>query len=333
MEASNTDTAAAETRSNTIICSVLFLDIVGYSKVSGKEQIALKKVFNDMLSNAIKGIPPDSMIILDTGDGAAVNFLSDIEAPVKAAVSLRTVLLKEGASMKPPLSVRMGINMGPGHIIEDINGRQNIVGDVINVAQRVMSFAGQEQILVSRSYYEAVSRLSPEYMEMFRHFGSHADKHVREHEVYLVINPDEPESASTNKQPTSDVPVSQPGQHSSAPSAGAPEIKPETSGSKAKKRGVFASIFLGIYNFFASIFRIAFGMVRLIIVGILLVVLVTLTVRYGQSVINYINMYAGDMTDKAVKTVDQGLKAVTPKNPPKNTKPGKSSENPKGTSN
>ncbi|MDP1634075.1 MAG: PEGA domain-containing protein, partial [Gallionellaceae bacterium] len=74
-------------------------------------------------------------------------------------------------------------------LVKDINGQPNIVGDGINVAQRVMGFADPGQILVSRSYYDAVSRLSQEYAGMFHYQGSRTDKHVREHEVYAIGYP------------------------------------------------------------------------------------------------------------------------------------------------
>jgi hypothetical protein len=62
----------------------------------------------------------------------------------------------------------------------------NIIGDGINVAQRVMSFSRPGQLLVSRSFYEVVSCLSRDYLHLFQHEGSRTDKHVREHEVYSV---------------------------------------------------------------------------------------------------------------------------------------------------
>jgi hypothetical protein len=128
-------------------------------------------------------------IILDTGDGAAINFLGDVEDALKAALSLRESLLAEDPNVDPPLLVRMGINLGPVRLVRDINGQPNIVGDGINVAQRVMGFADAAQILVSRSYYDAVSRLSPQYAGMFHYQGSRTDKHVREHEVYAIGYP------------------------------------------------------------------------------------------------------------------------------------------------
>ena len=175
-----------EPDNKTIMCSVFFLDIVGYSKKSVTGQISLKERFNTYLSAAIRDVPITDRIILDTGDGAAINFLGDVEDALKAALSLRESLLNEDPNLNHPLLVRMGINLGPVRLVRDINGQPNIVGDGINVAQRVMGFADASQVLVSRSYYDAVSRLSPQYSGMFHYQGSRTDKHVREHEVYAI---------------------------------------------------------------------------------------------------------------------------------------------------
>jgi len=179
-----------EERGNkTIICSVIFLDIVEYSKKSVSGQISLKERFNAFLSIAIRDVPVNDRIILDTGDGAAISFLGDISDALHAALSMRSSLLNEGVRMEPPLLVRIGVNLGPVRLVKDINGQPNIVGDGINVAQRVMGFSDPGQILVSRSYYDAVSRLSQEYAGMFHYQGSRTDKHVREHEVYAIGYP------------------------------------------------------------------------------------------------------------------------------------------------
>ena len=179
-----------EEKSNkTIICSVLFLDIAEYAKKSVAGQISLKDRFNTYLSEAIADVPVADRIILDTGDGAAVNFIGDVEAALNAALRLRTSLLGEDPYLDPPLLVRIGINLGPVRLVRDINGQPNIVGDGINVAHRIMGFAESSQILVSRSYYDAVSGLSPQYPGMFHYQGSRTDKHVREHEIYAIGYP------------------------------------------------------------------------------------------------------------------------------------------------
>ena len=167
----------AESAGRTLVTSVLFLDIVGYSKKSVAEQMSVKQVFNDSLANALKPIGVPDRVILDTGDGAAVTFLGNPEDALFSGLILQ---------WDTQLPVRMGINLGPVRLVKDLNGQTNVVGDGINVGQRVMSFADPGQLLVSRSFYEVVSRLSDEYDNLFTHLGERKDKHVRAHEVYSV---------------------------------------------------------------------------------------------------------------------------------------------------
>jgi class 3 adenylate cyclase len=177
-----------ESSSRTLVCSVLFLDIVEYSKKPVAEQLQLKQTFNRVLTEALEPVPQRDRIILDTGDGAAVTFMGDPEDALFAAMSVRDM-----AGEATP--VRLGVNLGPVRLVKDLNAQMNIIGDGINVAQRIMSFSRPGQLLVSRSFYEVVSCLSREYVKLFRHEGSRTDKHVREHEVYSVIG------ASTARRP------------------------------------------------------------------------------------------------------------------------------------
>jgi class 3 adenylate cyclase len=176
----------AEHTNRTFICSVLFLDIVEYSQRSVAEQIALKERFNAVLTEAIAGVATDDRIILDTGDGAAVSFLGDPEDTLFAGMSLRDAVVRQDVTSGTQLQIRVGVNLGPVRLVKDINGQPNIIGDGINVAQRVMSFAEPGQILVSRSYYDVMARLSEDYAKLFHYEGAKTDKHVREHEVYAI---------------------------------------------------------------------------------------------------------------------------------------------------
>ncbi|MBK8323891.1 MAG: adenylate/guanylate cyclase domain-containing protein [Betaproteobacteria bacterium] len=175
----------------TFICSVVFIDLVGYSKKPVGEQIRLKTSLTNNLSAAIKDIPVNDRIILDTGDGAAISFLGDPEDALFTTLSLREAMMQEGMSATQVEAagddaVRMGINLGPVKLVKDINGHPNIIGDGINVSQRIMSFARPGQIVVSRSYYDVVSNLASEYAKLFTYEGSRTDKHVREHEIYVI---------------------------------------------------------------------------------------------------------------------------------------------------
>lgn len=174
-----------ERANRTFICSVLFLDIAEYSKKPVSEQIQLKDQFNSLIAAAIRDIAPNDRIILDTGDGVAVNFLGDPEDALFVAMSLREAFAPK-PDEPPKVPARIGINLGPVRLVRDLNGQPNIIGDGINVAQRVMGFARTGQVLVSRSYYEVVSHISEGYGKLFKYEGSRTDKHVREHEVYSV---------------------------------------------------------------------------------------------------------------------------------------------------
>ncbi|HYU68131.1 MAG TPA: adenylate/guanylate cyclase domain-containing protein [Burkholderiales bacterium] len=191
----------AEHTNRTFICSVLFLDIVEYSKQVVGVQIALKERFNAALTEAIAGVATDDRIILDTGDGAAVSFLGDPEDTLFAGMSLRDAVAGQDVTSGPQLQIRVGVNLGPVRLVKDINGQPNIIGDGINVAQRVMSFAEPGQILVSRSYYDVMARLSEDYAKLFRYEGAKTDKHVREHEVWSIS------SAPSNLRRTVPVPA------------------------------------------------------------------------------------------------------------------------------
>jgi class 3 adenylate cyclase len=171
----------------TFICSTVFVDLVEYSKKSVTEQLALKDRFTSLLAEALQGIDVNERIILDTGDGAAMSFLGDPENALFVGMSLRQAFQStDPADPAATAPIRIGINLGPVKLVKDINGHPNIVGDGINVAQRIMSFADNGQILVSRSFHDVVSCLSDDYAALFRFEGSRTDKHVRDHEVYAV---------------------------------------------------------------------------------------------------------------------------------------------------
>ena len=161
----------ADQATRTLVGSVLFIDIVGYSKKGVADQVKLKRLFNDLLTAALEQVSPRERVVVDTGDGAAITFLGDPEGALFVGLA---VLDKIGE-----IPVRLGINLGPVSLVKDINGRDNVLGDGINAAERVMSFAGQGQLLVSRSFFEVMSLLSGDYAALFKQERSRLDKHNR----------------------------------------------------------------------------------------------------------------------------------------------------------
>jgi class 3 adenylate cyclase len=169
----------SEEPNRTLVCSVLFIDIVDYSKHDVTEQVRLKQRFNAVLSSALGNVEQEERVVVDTGDGAAIAFRGDPERALYVALEVFDANVED-------MPVRMGINLGPVSLMRDINGSDNVIGDGINVAQRVMGFAGRGELLVSRSFYQVVSLLSGDYADMFKDEGVRVDKHKRAHDVYSV---------------------------------------------------------------------------------------------------------------------------------------------------
>ena len=167
-----------------VLCTILFADLVGYSTRSVDDQVVIKNLFNELVGKAVKAVDSTSRIAIDTGDGAAICFMGDPEEALQSALLLRDLL----AARQLKLAARIGLHMGPVRIVTDINQRSNVLGDGINVAQRVMDFAKGNQVLVSRAYYDVISRITDNWGGMFDYLGPRVDKHGRQHEVYAVVD-------------------------------------------------------------------------------------------------------------------------------------------------
>lgn len=140
------------------LAHVLFMDIVAYStlpmdqqgKCLGNLQCAVKKTAEFNRAEA-KG----ALIRLPTGDGMALVFFGDPEAPARCALELSEMLRNE-----PEIRLRMGIHTGPVYRIMDINANGNVAGGGINMAQRVMDCGDANHILVSSAVAEVLQQLS-----------------------------------------------------------------------------------------------------------------------------------------------------------------------------
>src|SRR5437764_1794309 len=134
------------------IAHVLFLDIVGYSKLSVNEQHARVDVLNGIvrLSEQFqKAEAVNRMLKIPTGDGMALVFYRSPEEPAQCAFEISRAL-KDNQR----LQVRMGIHSGPVSGVVDVNERANVAGAGINLAQRVMDCGDAGNILVSKHVAE-----------------------------------------------------------------------------------------------------------------------------------------------------------------------------------
>src|SRR5881409_1836685 len=153
---------------------VLFMDVVGYSKLLLDEQRELVEHLTEIVRNTEQvraAEAADKLIRLPAGDGMALVFFNSPEAPVQCAIEI-TKKLKQ----HPQLKLRMGIHSGPVNEVQDVNGRANVAGAGINIAQRVMDCGDAGHILVSKRVAEDLAH-SRQWRTYLHDLGECAVKH------------------------------------------------------------------------------------------------------------------------------------------------------------
>src|SRR5215469_11870502 len=127
---------------------VLYIDIVGYSKLNiheQSEQLATLKAIVRGTEQFKEAEAEGKLLRLPTGDGGALVFRNNLEAPALCALEISKALKSH-----PDLKVRMGIHSGPVNEITDLNDQANIAGAGINIAQRLMDCGDAGHILLSK---------------------------------------------------------------------------------------------------------------------------------------------------------------------------------------
>jgi adenylate cyclase len=165
---------------------VLFIDIVGYSKLLIEEQRErLNELTGIVLGTAtVREATDEQLVRLPTGDGMALVFRHSAEEPARCALEIAEALRKH-----PELPVRMGIHSGPVSEVTDVSGRTNIAGAGINMAQRVMDCGDAGHILLSQHVADDLIQYR-QWAPRLRDLGDCEVKHgVRLHLVNLYAEP------------------------------------------------------------------------------------------------------------------------------------------------
>jgi TolB-like protein/Tfp pilus assembly protein PilF len=153
---------------------VLFIDIVGYSKLLITDQSELLQKLKEIVWGTEQfrlAQAEGKLLRLPTGDGGALVFRNHLEAPVLCAMEISKELKRH-----PELQVRMGIHSGPVNEITDLNAQANIAGAGINIAQRVMDCGDAGHILLSRHVGEDLEQY-PRWRSLLHDLGECEVKH------------------------------------------------------------------------------------------------------------------------------------------------------------
>src|SRR6266850_8070254 len=155
------------------IAHVLSIDIVAYSKMATDDQRAAIEKLNQIVQSTDefrKAQSENQLLKIATGDGVALIFYSSPEDPVECALEISRAIKEQHSNLR----LRMGVNSGPVSGVVDVNGRANVAGAGINMAQRVMDCGDAGHILLSKRVAED--------LEQFKHWRPHL-YHIGECEV------------------------------------------------------------------------------------------------------------------------------------------------------
>src|SRR5437588_9621025 len=153
---------------------VLFIDIVGYSKLLITEQSEQIQKLKEIVRGTEQfrlAEAEGKLLRLPTGDGGALVFRNSPEAPVLCALDIAKALKDH-----PELRVRMGIHSGPVNEVTDLNEQSNIAGAGINIAQRVMDCGDAGHILVSKRVADDLEHY-PRWQPCLHELGECEEKH------------------------------------------------------------------------------------------------------------------------------------------------------------
>jgi serine/threonine protein kinase len=218
---------------------VLFMDIVAYSRMPMDQQEESLRHLQDKVrgtSEFTRAQASNQLIRLPTGDGMALVFFDDPEAPVRCAFELGRALRQEAS-----FQLRMGIHTGPVYRVADINANRNVAGGGINIAQRVMDCGDAGHILGSGTVAEVLSQVST-WNTTLHDLGEVEVKHGLRIHVYNLYtddvgNKEVPKKISAPAVPAAPPPVAPP-----APQLQPRVLLPVVASTGSSKRGLYMGL-------------------------------------------------------------------------------------------
>ena len=177
--------------------SFFFIDIVGLSDptLSVKKQVQKIQILNELIysCDSFRKTSPGKKIILPTGDGMAIAFLSNPESPLELSIQLHYKIheYNEQKATSDSIGVRIGLGSGPVFTVSDLNNVQNIWGPGIILARRVMDAGDNGHILIAEKLAEELISLKDEYRRVINLISNkYRLKHGQEIKLYSAYSDD-----------------------------------------------------------------------------------------------------------------------------------------------
>ena len=169
---------SSETDSFRPLASVVFLGIHGFAHKPVAEQAKLRTQVDAVVATATMQLAEADRIILDAPDGAAIVVLANPQGALQAA--------ERAIAATADLPMGVGINHGPVKLATGERNDSRLIGDGIDAAVSIAGFACPGDLLVSRSFRDALAESTPDLAVRFHRASSFTDARVRAHELFSL---------------------------------------------------------------------------------------------------------------------------------------------------
>lgn len=163
------------------LCTVMLLELQVSVDSPPEHPAVLKKVVHELVAKALRGLPANTHVAVETPGAALVCFMGDPEEALHSALLLRDLVPQSYGGL---ISMRIALHVGPVSVSANNNDQVSANGDGIHHATRVKARGGLNQVVLSSIYHDLLSRLNPDTEQLFQYHGPTADHPL---EVYTVI--------------------------------------------------------------------------------------------------------------------------------------------------
>ncbi len=163
------------------LCTVMLVDLRAPAGEPPENPAVLKKVLHELIGKALRGLPENTRLAVESAGNAVVCFMGDPEEALHCALLLRDLVSQRYGEL---LCMRVALHMGPAQVTADSNDEVTVAGDAVDRAKQLKERASPNDVVLSHSYHDLLSRLNPDTEELFQYHGPSVAQPL---EVYTVV--------------------------------------------------------------------------------------------------------------------------------------------------
>ena len=171
----------------TWLCNIVCIGVLSDHEPDAVSRRAIHSRLRTLAHAVATATPANSHVVADMKDGVVLCLEGGPECGISAARNLHDRLSGQPGDASEAVRYRIGVHLASVQLVRNADGRLDPVGEGFAIAQRVMRFAAPEQLVVSRAFQQAATRVSPDQAQIFRSLGQRQDEYAHEYLLYEIV--------------------------------------------------------------------------------------------------------------------------------------------------